>query len=85
MVWVLLILCQVHRWQGFPIPWASSSPGCFLSSAEAFQFYEIPPVVCVLNSWADGVLFRKSFPVSISCRALPLFFPRSFSVSSLGL
>lgn len=38
-----------------------------------------------LNSWANGILFRKSFPTPLSCRALPMFSSGSFSVSGLGL
>lgn len=39
-----------------------------------------------LNSWADGVLFRKSFTTHISCRVLSMvFFSDNFNVSGLGL
>lgn len=31
-----------------------------------------------LISWANGVLFRKPFPTSISCRVLPVFSSNSF-------
>lgn len=52
---------------------------CFFSCAEDFGFHEVPLIkLIVLNSWANRVIFRKSFSTTIPCRVLLVFPSRSF-------
>lgn len=47
---------------------------CFLSHGEVFWLLKVSLVHCWLNSLGSRVVFRKSFPVHILCRFLPVFF-----------
>lgn len=52
---------------------------CFFSCAENFGFHEVPLIkLIVLNSWANRIIFRKSFSTTIPCRVLLVFPSRSF-------
>lgn len=53
----------------------------------AFWYYEVLLVSCWPYSWANGILFRKSFSTPVSCWILPVFLLAAlvFQVSGLGL
>lgn len=52
---------------------------CFFSCGEDFGFHEIPLIkLIVLNSWANGIIVRKSFSTTIPCRLLLVFSSRGF-------
>lgn len=52
---------------------------CFFSCAEDFGFHEVPLIkLIVLNSWANRIIVRKSFSITIPCRLLLVFPSRSF-------
>lgn len=66
ILWIV-ILCQRYSWQRFsPI-----FEGFFTWCTEIFWFYNVP----LVNSWTNGVLFRKPFPTPISRRVLSCFRP----------
>lgn len=52
-----------------------------LSAQELFISVKSHLSIVGLKSWSNGVLFRKSSPTPVSCRALPVFSSNSFWVS----
>lgn len=59
---------------------------CFFSCAEDFGFHEVPlKKLIVLNSWANGIIVRKSFSTTIPCRLQIVFPSRSFCDFDLTL
>lgn len=57
--------------------------GCFLSYADDFSFTKSHLSIIGLNSWTNGVLFRKFFPRPVSCRHC-LFSSSRFSVKGFS-
>lgn len=74
MFWVLT-LCQIYNWQnslplcGLP----HHSINCFLPRTKHCSFMKFHLSIIGFYSWANGVLFRKSFSIPIFCRELSFF------------